>query len=91
MNDVLGYIRSVVSRSREVEEAPVRPALEGCVHCWAPKSKSKRHGHARGSPMQGQKGDGLERLSHEERLQELGLSSLEHRRLNGISSIYINT
>ncbi|KAK4826483.1 hypothetical protein QYF61_009479 [Mycteria americana] len=72
-NRILGCIkRSVASRSREVVlplcSALVRAHLQCCVQLWSPQHKKDM--------------ELLERhLSYEERLRELGLFSLEKRRL----------
>ena len=95
-NGILGCIRrSVASRSREVilslYSALVRPHLE----CRVPVlgcPVQERHGHSRESPTKHRNDDKrLEHVSYEKRLRELGLFSLEKRRLREISSVYINT
>ncbi|GAB0178438.1 mitochondrial enolase superfamily member 1 [Grus japonensis] len=87
-NCVLGCIkRGLTSRSREVilplYSALVRPHLEYCVQLWGPQYRRDMELLERVQRKTIEKIRGLEQLSYEDRLRELGLFSLEKRRFWG--------
>ena len=85
-NHILGCIkRSVDSRSREVilplYSAPMRPHLEYCIQMWSPQYRRDMDLLECIQRKATKRIHGMEHLSYEDKLRELGMFSLEKRKL----------